>query len=711
MFDNIHSSYWIEDSDDDYQESQPTTPLEHLVRLASIRRAIANFVHILTGDSKILVEFSSGKDSYTDGKHVVISAEHNMSTFDSRVGLALHEASHCLLTDFDFIRNLVHRHPNGPSKDNYYTFYGTLHPDLRRMFDMDSHIVTDKDGRVKFHRVVTLLTHLHGIMHQVLNIVEDRRIDSYVYRTAPGYRAYYDALYAEYMYSPETVRSLRADPARRIPSVSNYLDWLTFMFATGFDRNALPGLGDMVDIVDIPNIRRFDQPPVQKDVAKWIHATPLTCENKLVSQVVSLEIYDHEQFSELWKVVNQITILILRYATKGAKRSEVNLGRGGKIKLDVSHFPDKLPNMTLPNLDLPSLNPQDRMQLDAALEKLRNAVRGEVDKKLLDSSTDAQNLKNMEVASAEITETTDPHYGTVPCLVVRNVNKTIIQSSWFPFSYNVGGNAVSNPSSISGVAAGFRMGAILTNKLQIRNDQRITHYTRQDSGKIDRRLLAQLGMDINSVFKKTTIGEAHPVMFHLSLDASSSMNGLKWEKVMTVATAMAFASTKITNLDIVISLRGTTGTGLPVVVIAFDSRVDGVAKIRSVFPMLHPRGSTPEGLCFASTLDLITECASTHTTYFINYSDGEPMCGFSHNGKWTDYNGTYATTQTRNAINRIRQSGMKVMSYFIEGTREVFGNKYRKMFDDMYGQDAEYVDVRNVTQVIRTLNKLLITES
>lgn len=284
-------------------------------------------------------------------------------------------------------------------------------------------------------------------------------------------------------------------------------------------------------------------------------------------------------------------------------------------------------------------------------------------------------------------------------------------AKWFPFSYSYGEELTRVETATAGVSAGFRMGAILSNKLQIRNDQQITHYTRQTHGKIDRRLLAQLGMDIDSVFKKTTIGEPRPVMLHLSIDASSSMSGPKWEKVMSVATAIAFTATKIKNLDAVISLRGTTESRLPLVAVIFDSRNDGIAKIRALFPLLTPYGSTPEGLCFASTMDLITECAPTHITYFINYSDGEPMCGFSHNGRWTDYGGPNATEQTKNAVTKIRQAGVKVMSYFIEGTVSVRSDRARRMFNDMYGLDAEYVDVRNVTQVVRTLNKLLITES
>ncbi|MFN9901950.1 MAG: hypothetical protein ACK55Z_24845, partial [bacterium] len=63
----------------------------------------------MTNDAKIEVAFSSGKDSYTDGKKVVIAAEDDSKYFDSMVGLALHEGSHCLLSDFNIGKHFLIR--------------------------------------------------------------------------------------------------------------------------------------------------------------------------------------------------------------------------------------------------------------------------------------------------------------------------------------------------------------------------------------------------------------------------------------------------------------------------------------------------------------------------------------------------------------------------------------------------------------------------
>ena len=76
------------------------------IQLASYRRAISNFVNIVTNRSDIPVTFQQAGDSYTDGKSVVIGSKINEKNFDSTVGLALHEGSHIKLSDFTLLRNL-----------------------------------------------------------------------------------------------------------------------------------------------------------------------------------------------------------------------------------------------------------------------------------------------------------------------------------------------------------------------------------------------------------------------------------------------------------------------------------------------------------------------------------------------------------------------------------------------------------------------------
>ena len=125
---DLHSSFWMDDDgldDDDFlvdnshQERKGGLNYGDLIKLTSRRRAIANFVNILTGQS-IPVEFSSrGGENYTDGKKVVISADAKNETFDADVGLALHEASHILLSDFDVIQRIIGDATSMRSDDRY----------------------------------------------------------------------------------------------------------------------------------------------------------------------------------------------------------------------------------------------------------------------------------------------------------------------------------------------------------------------------------------------------------------------------------------------------------------------------------------------------------------------------------------------------------------------------------------------------------------
>jgi hypothetical protein len=52
---------------------------------------------------------------------------------------------------------------------------------------------------------------------------------------------------------------------------------------------------------------------------------------------------------------------------------------------------------------------------------------------------------------------------------------------------------------------GIVLGKKLGRKLQIRNESRMTTFTRKNSGKIDKRLLAELGFGNSDVFQQTFV--------------------------------------------------------------------------------------------------------------------------------------------------------------------------------------------------------------
>ena len=92
-----NSSFWLNpglSNEFDILTGEKINQGKNLVKLAASKRAIGNFVNIVTGEN-IPVTFT-GKDSYTDGKTVTIGADLKDSNFDAAVGLALHEGSHKL---------------------------------------------------------------------------------------------------------------------------------------------------------------------------------------------------------------------------------------------------------------------------------------------------------------------------------------------------------------------------------------------------------------------------------------------------------------------------------------------------------------------------------------------------------------------------------------------------------------------------------------
>ena len=723
-----YSSYWLdlgewEDSDDvaavaAYDEDVQVFEADHMeriVKLASIRRAIANFVRILTNNPEIKIEFSSGEQSYTNGKTVVIAADVDSLKFDPMVGLALHEGAHCLLSDFDFLNNVI-------TPTNRSHTIRALKPELR--------------DRLDFTKSDTLHAQTHWYQKTLallINIIEDRRIDSFVYKTAPGYRPYYDAMYTKYFFNSDVEKNMRHNPEWRDIDVGNYICWLVQMFHPAFDRNALPGLSRMVDMIDLENIRRFDiVKKMPHHVTHWPVvdiSSEFAIKNNWAMHVGAPNIYQYDELPLIWRVANDILDLMLNYVAVGQLRKSNTMENAPESDscgntITVDGLPFNVDENELQNFDMnaSSVTQASGGRYNAnkgkkALDKIKSALGGQPRRKKI-TQKERKDVDLLEAASAKIVEGGDKIIGSFPCLVLRKVTQQVMESNVFPFTclFYAGGveqkyKLAKDKNADAPILSGIRMGQILVNRLQVRNDPTITHFTRQPHGKIDRRILAQLGMDIETVFKRTTVENFKPAMLHLSLDASGSMGGKKWDNCMTVATALAYVSKKIQNIDVIITLRGESS--MPVVAVVFDSRVDAFQKVRRLFPYFLPRGSTPEGLCFKATLDLITELSTTHDTYFINFSDGEPGYSYRRKGIYHSYAGQMAIQHTRRQVNLIREAGVKVLSYFISESAKPYTTHYdppRSVFKKMYGEDAQMINVNNTTDVLRTLNKLLLSD-
>ena len=119
---------------------------------------------------------------------------------------------------------------------------------------------------------------------------------------------------------------------------------------------------------------------------------------------------------------------------------------------------------------------------------------------------------------------------------------------------------------------------MLGRKLQVRGEESQLKFSRQDSGRIDKRLIAELGFGNSNVFQQTFVDKFNKVSVHLSIDASGSMSGKKWNQAMTSAVAMIKAADMVGNIDVVVSIRTTHSssrngnTDVPLIMVCYDSR-------------------------------------------------------------------------------------------------------------------------------------------
>jgi hypothetical protein len=243
QFDKMrHSSFWLDDRI--YQALAPGTP-EYAIQLAAIRRAIANFVMIATGRD-IPVKFSTGKQSYAYGDdseqagrdYVVISATTDPTKFDVQVGIALHEAAHILLSK------------KTGNKDSLPVFAA-----LKEFVKSPKLFYTDILRKEK-KRLGLYDADMGTLFKNILNVLEDRRIDKWMYMHNAGYRGYYEAMYRD-IWQSEKITLMFQSPAVNEPTVEAYMFHLINMTNAAATPTVLPDLDKIWDIVDLPTIERF----------------------------------------------------------------------------------------------------------------------------------------------------------------------------------------------------------------------------------------------------------------------------------------------------------------------------------------------------------------------------------------------------------------------------------------------------------------------
>tara|TARA_R110000851_G_scaffold7132_4_gene28046 strand:+ start:33 stop:2117 length:2085 start_codon:yes stop_codon:yes gene_type:complete len=689
---NKYSSYWI-DSDffnpNTVHDDDNSKKSSDLMALSSYKRAVSNFVNIVT-NKNIPVKFCTSGDSYTDGDTVTISSKINENDFDPIVGLALHEGSHIKLTDFHILKRLIRGEFEKPIDDIY---------------------VRTVRSKYKLHDWTDSIRYISGIVKNLLNVIEDRRIDNYIYTTSPGYKGYYHAMYEKYFHSKIIDKGLKSSEYRTD-------DWASYMFRiinitnSNRDLDALPKLRQIWNLIDIRNIGRLKN---------TTEAYTMACEIfKIVEDSLPTPESDDSQNKDQDQNQDQNQENEDGGNSEGSdNHSDDSKSGEGESKNDSDdgdytdgdvEGEDSETNKTDGDSKRTpgngELSPRQKKMLENAIKKQEKFQDGEITKKKVSKADNKKIdvLSNAGIESKMAGEgyEGDSYYGKnkkTSVIVVRKFTRQLVESDILDITTKYRWGIEQNEEAVS---KGIQLGTMLGRRLKVRSEERSLTTPRMKSGKISPRLIHELGMGNTQIFDHTIINRHKPTLIHISIDASSSMSGTLWLNSQSSAVAIAKAASMTNNMDVVISYRGTkcdSRTVNPLVLIAYDSRVDKFSKIQQLFKHIRVSGCTPEGLCFEAIMDELATVNNNTDTFLINFSDGYP--GFSNSD--IDYGGQAAVEHTAKQVKKIVKSGVKVLSYFLHGEYSRGGGEN---FKRMYGKSAKDVDVTNLLQLTKTLNKL-----
>ena len=734
-----------------------------MVRLSSIRKAIANFVRILTRQN-IPVYFNDADTTANFGGHTIyISAQiTNKYDFDVAVGQSLHEAAHTLRTDFDAVKIAWQNIP-------HQIFALADSKNIRR-------------------------SSLEKFIHTMWNVIEDRYIDDYVFNEAPGYRGYYVALYDRFFNCPEIDEYLQSDKFRH-PSLDSYAFRIINFTNDHTDLMALPRLDEIADVIDISHISRLYRTDDRLKTAFKVVEIVLDCldkddqlpnqgqgakgkpqkKNGLARPEDFFDFGDNDQSekqdnqneseknkegqpkkSESDKEASEESgSNTFKNESSGGKNTdstededagedqedEVDVGKNMVQEMsDVMTGKDANPSDLKENRKAVSQISDDDLdkhvhkQIKDIVESQRKFLRGEMPKASVTSQQkqlldliEKHGIVLVRVDAPEMLSGDDGNL-KVDCIVVQEMSKDLVFAGqeMFPLcgikKFGFGKDMPEAPPEVAdAVKKGISIGTKLGQKLQIRNEINPIRTVRKRNGKINRRQLHEAAFDAEDLFYKIQIEQHRKATLHITVDASSSMCGAKWNHTMTAVVAICKATSMIDNVHVTVSFRATqntAGTCLPYIVLAYDSQKDKFSKVRTLFPYLVPNGSTPEGLAFGAIMNLFENITpDEQDRFFLNLSDGEPafMLRVPATGITLSYMGETGVTHTKSQVDKIRSRGVQIMSYFITetapNTKDTYAQTLRKNFQKMYGKNAQFINVQSLTDLAKTMNRLFLAKA
>ena len=617
---------------DDTDKEVKVKPQKDFIQLAANQRAIGNFVRIVSGQN-IPVRYMTRGDSYTDGKSVTIAGNIKPETFDQVVGLALHEGSHIAYTDFE------------ASYDAFDTMYRDESFEYRDFFK------------------------------NIVNYVEDRRIDNIVFKSSPGYKGYYHNLYSKYFNHKTISKGLKSEEYREI-DLDSYLFRIINFTNDATDLTALPKLEEIYNLIDIKNISRLKSTGGAIEVARQVCDIVFPMIDK-----VTVEEEGNGEGSE---------------DQDGDQDSDSNSSPNGGAGSDEQ---DTDSSDTQPDTSsLPQLNDRVKKQLENLLNKEKDLLNGKTPKSKL-TQKDAQVVNNVSRSGAELKDVEmKSQWGNkkTKVIIVPKLTQELIRNYVFSFCNNW---SLTSDRSMMPINEGFRLGTILGKKLKVRGEERDLIFTRQTSGKIDKRLISELGFDNSNVFSHKLTERYNKANLHISIDGSGSMSGTKWDRAITSAVAMCKAAEMAGNIRVIVSFRYTQGDK-PLVLIGYDSKVNKLNHLK-LWAGIGVTGTTPESLCYEAMMDDYLKSVNGDDNYFINFSDGQPY--YSSGDIY--YYGSDAERHCKKQVKIMKNRGIKILSYFVADYEY---DRDRDSFKNMYGNDASFIKPTNMMEVAKTMNSMFL---
>ncbi|CAB4143544.1 hypothetical protein UFOVP449_215 [uncultured Caudovirales phage] len=745
------ASFWYDEYNYDYEyidtygstytpnqlESYKKT--NNLYKLSSVRRAIANFVQIVT-NKPVPVTFATKSDSKTDGQRVIISADVD-DNFDVSVGLALHEGSHIVLSDFtllneyhsfksaiDYSKSVIKQYVFDCKNNGITSTQDELDKMLLDTLSRNSSVVRSK-FRVEFSEIALPTGRIgrFGIptdevldtIGMMTNWLEDRRIDHYIYKSAPGYRDYYQSMY-EYYFNDKMVTKGIASNEFTDETIQSYMFRIINFLNEETDLSKLKGLRSIYRKIDLKNISRLNSSRDAFNLA--IDVVEIMLENiaqqngghlpqsgngKADGQGGSMELTDSETDQQIQNDGDDQTM------------------GGGNTAMDISGGTDSSED-TKGDASTGNTNGDGKLsktaleQLIRKIQKQKDFLNGKIKKKSV-SKEEIGKLNDIQESESELVRVGGDfnnyrggHSG-VDCIVVKRLTNNIIKSDDFPFSRMDGSTKELMVLFEEEVKRGITLGTLLGKKLQIRGESRETIFSRLKKGRIDKRMIASIGYDNDSVFYTNEIEQFKKANLHISLDYSGSMSGSKLRKTITSVVAIVKACEMARNVNVQVSIRstdsGSHGKSLPYICMVHDSRRDSFKQFCKYMSILTCNNTTPEGLCFEAIQKYLIPTDTSVDSYFLNFSDGQPSYNIHTKSDNIYYNGESAAEHTYKQVKKMCGNGINVLSYFISERAESnldYSSDWF-IFKKSYGAHAKHINVENIMQVAKTINELFLT--